>query len=301
MKVFVTGATGGVGSYAVKELLAQGFDVACLVRDPAKISATKAKAIVGDLTDVLAIEKSFAEFRPDTIIHLGWIGIDQKDKGSNNQILNLQAAVELLQLATKYGVKNFIGMGSESEYGVHGKKIDETAKTSPLTKYAIAKLAAGLLCEKICGDNGIHFTWLRLFSSYGPGDRQGSLMSLLIKTLLNKEPMKLSQCVQVWDYVHAADIGRLLTLIASQPKEQGIYNLGGGQAQVLKNIVLKIAAEINPDADLRFGEIPYGANQNMHLEADISKLARVYGWTPKVSLEQGLHETIEWHKSLLGL
>lgn len=297
MKVFVTGATGGIGSFVVQELLRQKFQVACLVRDKNKLSSPDVVAIEGDLENIANIETAFANFKPDTIVHLGWIGVDQKEKGNATQIYNLQAAVDLLQLAKKYSVRNFIGMGSEAEYGVHNKKIDETVATLPLTKYAIAKLATGLLCEKICKDSGINFVWLRLFSSYGPGDRPGSLMSLLIKTLLKNEPMNLSECIQVWDYVHARDIGRLIAMIAPDVKESGFYNLGGGSAQVLKNVVLKIVALINPQAELHFGAIPYGLNQNMHLEADISKLKRVYGWEPAVSLDEGLQETVVWHTS----
>ncbi|WP_374028809.1 NAD-dependent epimerase/dehydratase family protein [Bdellovibrio bacteriovorus] len=297
MKVFVTGATGGVGSFVVQELLQKKFEVAALVRNRNKLLPAGVNAIYGDLTEISSIENSFAEFHPDIVVHLGWIGVDQKEKENVTQILNLQAAADLLRLSQKYQVKTFIGLGSESEYGVHNKKIDETAATKPLTKYAVTKLATGLLCEKMCRDENINFVWLRLFSSYGPGDRPGSLMSLLIKTLLKNEPMKLSQCIQTWDYVHARDIGRLITLIASQPKESGFYNLGGGQAQMIKNIILKIANEIDPQAKLLFGEIPYGPNQNMHLEADISKLKRVYGWEPQVSLDDGIKETIDWHRA----
>lgn len=297
MRVFLTGATGGVGSFVVKELLDNKFKVACLVRNNHKPLPEGAEAIVGDLTDLLPIEKPFSDFAPDTIIHLGWIGVDQKDKENLSQILNLQAATDLLLLAQKYGVKSFIGLGSESEYGPHHKTIDETVATRPRTKYAVAKLATGLLSEKMCKDGNINFTWLRLFSSYGPGDRPGSLMSLLIKTLLKNEPMKLSQCIQTWDYIHARDIARLITQIASQPRESGFFNLGGGQAQIIKNIVTMIADQIDPKATLLFGEIPYGPNQNMHLEADISKLKRVYGWSPQTTLEEGIKETISWHRS----
>ncbi|QDK37500.1 NAD(P)-dependent oxidoreductase [Bdellovibrio sp. NC01] len=299
MRVLVTGGSGGVGSFVVKELLAKQYQVACLARDPKKITDSAVAIIQGDLSEIPAIEKQFAEFRPEAIVHLGWIGVDQKEKSNPGQIHNLQTAVDLLQLAQKYQVKSFIGMGSESEYGVHNKKIDETASNKPLTKYAIAKFATGLMMEKMCKDAGMNFTWLRLFSSYGPGDRPGSLMSLMIKTLLKNEPMNLSECVQVWDYVHARDIARLIGMILQNPKESGFFNLGGGHACVLKEVVHMIANKIDPNAELHFGAIPYGPNQNMHLEADISKLKKVYGWEPQISLEEGLSETIAWHRQQL--
>lgn len=297
MRVLITGATGGVGRFVVRELLAQRYQIACLVRDPAKIKSSDVQVVEGDLSDFPRIEKLFADFKPEGIVHLGWIGVDQKDKSNPGQIYNLQVTVDLLRLAQIYRVKAFIGMGSESEYGVHNKKIDERAANKPLSKYAIAKFATGLIAEKMCEDAGIHFTWLRLFSSYGPGDRSGSLMSVLIQTLLKNEPMNLSECIQVWDYVHARDIAGLIGVILQNPQEPGFYNLGGGDARILKEIVHMIADRIDPSADLRFGKVPYGVSQNMHLEADISKLKRVYNWEPQVPLEEGVAETILWHRS----
>lgn len=293
MKVFLTGASGGIGLKVLETLVSEGFDVAYLSRSEQDLPwGVKIK---GDLTDVPAIEENFAKFKPDTVIHLGWVGVDKNEKGSLSQIVNIDATVDLLSLAVKYSVKSFIGMGSESEYGVHNKKIDENAAVMPLTKYARAKLAAGLLAQKMCADNDIKFVWLRLFSSYGPGDRKGSLMSLLINSLMGNSALDLSKCEQVWDYVFVDDIAALISKIAKNPGDGGFFNLGGGHATVLKSIVDKIRLKINPQGVLNFGAIPYGKNQLMHLEADISKLAKVYGWTPQTSLEEGLEKTIQWN------
>lgn len=297
-KIFLTGATGGIGSHVSKTLLDLGFEVAGLVRPESASKLSKGVTpLFGSLEDVESFSAAFLELRPDMVLHLGWIGVDKTAKSDPSQIQNLKATVDLLKLCTEAGTKTFLGMGSEAEYGPHHKKIDESAATLPQTNYAIAKLAAGLTAHKICNDQVIQFVWLRLFSSYGPGDRPGSLMSLLIKTLIDKKTMPLSGCEQVWDYVHVKDIARLIGIIAQNPKEGGFFNLGGGHAQPIKNVILQIAEAIDPNADLRFGEIPYGKNQNMHLEADISKLKAVYGWEPQVSLEDGLKETIAFHRS----
>lgn len=296
MRVFLTGASGGIGSAVLKKLLEQGFAVACLVRDENVVLDARAIRIKGDLQDIDSIAADLLKFAPETIVHLAWIGVDQKEKSNPNQIHNLQAATDLLKIGKQSGVKNFIGMGSESEYGIHGVKIDESARTLPISKYAIAKLATGLLCEKICRDLEIKYVWLRLFSSYGPGDRAGSLMSVLIKTLLTDQPMSLSKCEQVWDYVYVQDIADLICLIASDVKSAGVFNLGGGVARPLKEVVLKIRELLGSNSELKFGDIPYGPTTNMHLEADISRLQREYGWTPKTSLEVGLSETVRWNQ-----
>lgn len=294
MRIFLTGVTGGIGSAVVEKLLEQKFTVACLVRDENIGLDERVTKIKGDLLDIPGIAKSLAEFQPETLIHLAWIGVDQKEKSNPNQIHNLQAASELLTLGKQCGVKNFIGMGSESEYGIHGRKIDESAKTLPISKYGVTKLATGLLCKKLCHDLDIKYVWLRLFSSYGPNDRAGSLMSLLIRNLLADKPMDLSACEQIWDYVYVEDIAVLISQIAKDIKVQGVFNLGGGQARPLKEVVLKIYDLIGSKATLRFGAIPYGPTMNMHLEADIAKLEKSYGWHPQTTIEVGLQQTISW-------
>ena len=78
-------------------------------------------------------------------------------------------------------------MGSQAEYGPHQGALDETAATRPTTLYGITKLSTCLYARHICGDRGIRFAWLRLFSSYGPSDHIAWMIPSLVVQLLQRQ------------------------------------------------------------------------------------------------------------------
>ena len=84
--------------------------------------------------------------------------------------------------------------------------------------------------------------------------------------------------------------------VAASPKATGIFNLGSGEAYAIRSIVERIRDLIDPDLLLGFGEVPYRPDQIMHLQADISRLREVSGWSPQVSLDEGLRRTVKWYR-----
>jgi nucleoside-diphosphate-sugar epimerase len=90
-------------------------------------------------------------------------------------------------MASRLGAKDWIGLGSQAEYGPCQNKIDETTNTNPTTLYGVSKLAACKLSERLCQELGIRHSWLRLFSSYGPNDNSDWLIPYLINSLLRLE------------------------------------------------------------------------------------------------------------------
>jgi len=76
-----------------------------------------------------------------------------------------------------------------------------------------------------------------------------------------------------------------------------VYCIGGGKAHPLKEYIMEIRDQIDPDAELGFGEIPYGAKQVMYLCADISELTQDTGFQPQTDFKSGIAETIQWMRS----
>jgi nucleoside-diphosphate-sugar epimerase len=193
-------------------------------------------------------------------------------------------------------VKNWLGLGSQAEYGPQSRPIDESAPTRPTTLYGAAKLSVCVTAERLCDGLGVRFAWLRLFSSYGPGDHPNWMIPYLIEKLLNGERPSLTAGEQLWDYIYAADAAAAIAAVARQTAATGVFNLGSGRAEPLRRIVERIRDGIDPRLPLGFGEIPYRPDQVMRLEADISRLRAATGWAPRTPLETGLAKTIEWHR-----
>ena len=225
--------------------------------------------------------------------------IDEKARDStqhkNNdpqQAENVAQASRLLNLAADLKAGHFIAFGSQAEYGPSQGALSEAAPTHPKTLYGAAKLASCILLERLAELRGISFTWLRLFSCYGPGDNPRWMLPYLIRRLLKGEEPELTEGGQLWDYLYVSDAGAA-ALAVLEKRAYGIFNLGSGKARPLREIVEMARDLIDPKLPLGFGKIPYSPQQVMHLEADISRLRAASGWEPKVALAEGLARTIE--------
>jgi len=297
-RVLITGASGFVGAAVTRALVREGRDVAVLLRptsDTRRIAAEipRLRIVRGDLRDVSAVASTVHELRPQAVLHLGWEGVKGSERNSPVQANNVPASVALYRLAASAGADVFVGMGSQAEYGPAPGRLDESAPTRPTTVYGAAKLSTGLLLDRLASTSGRQFAWLRLFSSYGPGDDPSWMLQYLARSLLARERPALTAAQQVWDYIYVDDVASAV-IATMDARAQGIFNLGTGQARKLEDIITTLRDQVDPSLPLGFGEVPYRPDQVMHLEADITRLTAATGWTPQVPLDAGLREVVDW-------
>jgi UDP-glucose 4-epimerase len=301
MRMLITGATGFLGSYVLRRLVDTGsHDVAFLARPSADLwriadVASRATRIPADLAQIEGARAAVTAFRPDAVIHLAWAGVGNKLRNDPAQIENLRATLAIIAVAHEAGARHFIGLGSQAEYGPCAGAIDEAAPTRPTTLYGVAKLATGIFAEHACTERGVRFAWVRLFSAFGPMDDPSWMISSLVLQLLARRRPALTLGEQRWDYVYATDAADAVMRIALDPEARGIFNLGSGQAHPIRYVAESIRNLVDPALPLGFGEIPYRSDQVMHLEARVDRL-RSLGWSPAVSLERGLKETVAWYR-----
>ena len=301
MRVFLTGASGFVGSFFLRNLLSSdAYKVCVLLRNPKDAWRIQdllpnVKVIVGELDRLDPIEAELADFAPQAFVHLAWNGVFGAERNDPSQWRNVISTMELVELANKLAVENWIGLGSQAEYGPCQNKIDELCPTKPTTLYGASKLAAQLLSERLCAEYGIRHAWLRLFSSFGPTDNPQWLIPYLTKSLLARERPKLTAAEQLWDYIYVEDVAGGIKAVLDSKNAQGVFNLGSGKAYSLKNIIEKIRDLIDPQLSLGFGEVQYRPDQVMHLQADISRLNQATGWLPKLDMDQAIRETVAWY------
>lgn len=303
MKIFLTGASGFVGSFFLRKILySQDNEVALLLRAPKKswriadlLDSTQ--IIEGDLRNPNSYKQALLDFQPNIIIHLAWVGVGGASRNDIGQWRNVGDTLELIELASHAGAHTFIGLGSQAEYGPACNVIDEAFQVNPTTVYGAAKLAACQLGGCVALKLGMRFSWLRLFSSYGPMDEPYWLLPYLINTMLSGGVPKLTACEQKWDYVYVDDVADAIYAVMRTEQASGVFNLGSGSAPSLKKIVEIVKDYVNADLDLIYGQVPYREDQVMHLQANIDRLSAVTGWTPKTGLNEGLLSTVNWWKN----
>jgi len=303
VRCLVTGATGHIGSHLVRYLLEQGVEVAALVR-PTTSNLWRIEDILyclhiikGDLSNIDQSRAVIQEFAPETVIHLGWRGVSSGYRNDTAQITqNLSGSLKLWELAQESGCRKWIGLGSQAEYGPLNRVLTEDLPTRPVTTYGVAKLCLGLLSERLCEAYGIGFAWLRFTAAYGPMDDYNHMIPELILKLLRGEKPSLTPGEQRWDYLYVQDVVEAIWQAATTSEAQGIFNLGSGEAYTIRSIAERIRDLIDSNLPIGFGEVPYRPDQIMHLQADISRLREATGWSPQVSLEEGLGRTVKWFR-----
>lgn len=306
-RVVVTGGSGFVGSYAVEHLLRDPSREVCLLVRPesdlwrlGEMSCPRLTTIRGDLTAPASYRDALAAWQPDTVVHLAWDGVGPAERDDPRQLGNIQAAIDLIQAAGDAGVKHWIGMGSQAEYGPHQSVIRETEATRPTTLYGASKLAVSHLGRLGAAQRQMRFVWLRVFSTYGAKDHPRWLIPSITLQLLRRESPKLTEGRQNWDYIHVDDIASAVRATVDNLDAQGIYNVGSGRVVTVRRVVERVRDLIDPSLPLVFGELLYRPDQVMHLEADITRLQRATGWTPVIDLDQGLAQTVGWYRQHVG-
>ena len=295
-RILVTGASGFVGA-AVADLAArEGHDVIVLVRDPAvarvRALSGRCEIAVADLADD-AVGAILHQARPEIVIHSAWAGVGGPARANDVQLDNIGMTVALLDKAVAAGVRRFIGIGSQAEYGRQDRRINEQAATEPFLLYGAAKLSAFHLTRQRAAQAGIGFAWLRLFSPYGPGDNPDWLIPSVAAQLLKAQSPRVSAGTQRWDYLHITDVARGILAAALKDTAQGVFNLASGQAITVRSIVEKLRNLACPGLALNFGAIPFGPDQIMHLEGDCSALMNATGWAPVMTIDQGLATVVD--------
>lgn len=296
--IAITGSTGFIGGAVLREALQeQDRQVIVLVRADSRRDRLPAGDYKVIEYESLASDVVIRELRAagtQVFIHCAWRGVGGGDRNESFQISeNVPFTIQTVTTAAAAGCSQWIGLGSQAEYGNLNARLDEGAALTPTTIYGKGKLAAGISALGLCEAHGILGSWLRVFSTYGPGDAPTWFTPYLIQEFLAERAPKLTACEQLWDYLYVADAARAV-LATADARAQGVFNLGSGTAHCLKDYIEKIRSVLGTKVQPEYGAVPYRLDQVMHLEADISKLTARTGWRPIISLDDGLRATIDF-------
>jgi nucleoside-diphosphate-sugar epimerase len=300
--IVLTGATGFIGSAVFAELNRRKIRVLVLLRPESDRSRLPQLApenvfIFSKLNEPELVKKLRAE-QPAIFVHCAWRGVGGQERNAGFQLAeNIPLTLASVELAKACGCTQWVGLGSQAEYGNANRILDEMSPTQPTTLYGKAKFTAGNESLALCAQKNLAGAWLRVFSTYGPGDHSHWMIPHVIREFLSGRAPQVTKCEQLWDYLFVADAARAIVSVADG-KTSGIFNLGSGEARPLKKIIETIRAELKTQVQPAYGAIPYRPDQVMHLQADIAKLRAATGWSPQVSLESGIRETVAHEKKL---
>jgi dTDP-glucose 4,6-dehydratase len=213
---------------------------------------------------------------------------------------NVQGVQVLLQTALKFEIRKIVQVSTDEVYGSLSPQdppFRESTPLAPNSPYAASKAAADLLARAYYQTFGVPVVITRCSNNYGPFQFPEKLIPLMITNALEDRPLPIyGDGLNVRDWIHVEDHCRALRLVLEKGKPGEIYNIGGKGERTNLEIVETILQILKKPKSL----IQFVADRPGHdrrYAIDSSKIQAELGWSPTISLEQGLLETVEWYVS----
>lgn len=296
-RVLVTGGTGFIGSHVVRQLLDSGRDVAVLTRSGGSVDRLgripdTVALVRADLTDSNSVRRAVSEWRPEACIHLAWFAEPGQYLQSLENLSALSSTLTLLQELADVGCTRIAMAGTCAEYDSSRGWLREDSPTDPQTLYAATKLSAALITQELARIKSLQLAWGRVFYPYGPGEDERRAVPAAIRSLLAGIPFDTTLGAQVRDYMHVGDVASAFVALVDAPAS-GVYNISAGVPVTMRQVMELIGEIIGCVRLIRFGATAYRKWDPMFICGDNSRLKSL-GWTPRMSLKDGLQETAAW-------
>lgn len=298
-KIFVAGHNGLVGSAIVRALQAKGFNN-LLLRTSKEL----------DLRNQQLVNDFFRKEQPEFVFlaaaKVGGI-IANNTYPADFIRDNLMVELNVIDAAAQYGTKKLLFMGSSCIYPREAPQpmAESCLLTSPLEKtneaYAIAKIAGIKLCQAYRRQYKKDFISCMPTNLYGQNDNFHPENSHVIPGLLQrfyKAKKENSKEMVIWgsgnvyrEFLHVDDLAEAAIFLMQSYSDEEIVNVGSGKDVTIRELVKMIAKLIDFKGELIFDTSKPDGTPRKLLNIDKIKML---GWEPKIELEQGLKETIEW-------
>ncbi len=312
--VFITGATGLLGSWLTKYLIEGGANVICLVRDSVPHSnfiasgyMDKAVVVRGDLSDLYLLERILGEYEIDTVFHVAAqtiVSIANRNPLSTFES-NIRGSWNVFEACRRSSlVKRVVVASSDKAYGIHKKlPYSEDASLQGRYPYDVSKSAVDLIARCYYETYQLPVAVTRCGNLFGGGDLNfNRIIPGTIQSIINNSPPIIrSNGKYVRDYFYVEDAALAYLMLAERMEDEKIHGHAFNFSNEIQMSVINLAKLIIKimDSKLKPKILNEVKNEIPHQYLSAEKARKVLNWKPKFSLEDGLARTIDWYKKLL--
>jgi len=275
-KIGITGANGFIGWNLLSYLSSKGYEVAGFTsnQDSERLNFL-------DLNNVTDVESKLKDI--DILIHSAWAGSDRSSRNiAAVQEKNVSMMKNLISAQKNTNITKIIGIGSQEELLDGEQPWSDDARIIPSSEYGKAKLEA----FNILSSSLASFTWVRLFSVYGRGDKRDWIITKAIQYLKENRKTSFGLCSKPWSLTHVDDISCAFELIIKNDT-CGVLNLSNLDAPLLMDHLHLLESLA--------GKKLFTFRENNTPERELSRsigLVDTIGWKPSLNREERFFELL---------
>jgi UDP-glucuronate 4-epimerase len=313
--ILITGGAGFIGSHLVDRLLSEGgwritvvddfndFYSPQIKRDNirAHLANQNYELVEADIRNYSAVQKAFAQTNFDCIVHIAArAGVRPSLKEPQLYVeTNINGTMNLLELARRNDVKQFVFGSSSSVYGVNEKVpfAENDPIFNPISPYAATKAAGELICHSYAHLYDMRIVCLRFFTVYGARQRPDLAIHKFARLMSHGKSIPVfGDGSTRRDYTYIDDIiAGVRAAIDYDKTNYEVINLGESRTVELRELIALIEKELGSRAEIdrqppQPGDVP-------QTFADISKARRLLNYNPQTQIEAGIKLFIEWFKA----
>src|SRR5215211_435809 len=304
-KILVTGGAGFIGSHVVDLFVAQGYEVVILDDLSTGHASNLNPAARFYQMDIRSpqVREVFEAEKPDYVSHHA-AQMDVRRSVAQPLVdasINILGSINMLEYAKEFGVKRFIYISTGG--AVYGEPeqlpCDETHPINPICQYGASKHTVEHYLYMYNVNYGLNYTVLRYPNVFGPRQDphgEAGVVAIFTGKMLAEEPVTINgDGEQTRDFVFVGDCARANYLAVTTDHKPGIYNIGWGRPTSINEIFTNLAKITNYTQPVSYGAAKVGETRHIYLNA--VKANRDLSWSPTMSLEDGLRETVEYFRT----
>ncbi len=312
--VFITGATGLLGSWLVKYLVDAGARVTVLIRDmvPDSYLLTsgyigRVNVVRGSLESYHILERALNEYEIDTVFHAAAQTIVQI--ANRNPLPTLEANVRgtwniLEAVRRNPNVKKVIVASSDKAYGIHkALPYTEDAPLRGSHPYDVSKSAADLIAQMYHSTYGVPVTITRCGNFFGPGDLNfNRIVPETIRAFVsNQRPIIRSDGTFIRDYFYIEDAADAYITLAEKMDDSKVhghaFNFSNELQMSVREVVERIGKLMGSNLEPIIAN--EARNEIPHQYLSAQKAREMLDWSPRLGFDEGLRRTIDWYRKFL--
>lgn len=297
-KVIMTGATGFIGYYLLKELVEKQIDVWIVCRDKnpvlEKISVSaKIHIVKCNLENISMLPYICGERNFDVFFHLAWEGASGPERSAPDiQMKNALWTCNCIESAKKMSCAKIVITGTICE-----KQVDQIIAEklySPSSYYLISKKFAHEMADVLSNKTDIRLIWCQFYHPIGVFNKKNQLISGTIVKLLNHQRLQFGSALGLFDIIDVTDLAHSIFLMGEKNMIKNQYMIGSNNPNPLKYYLEKMRKLIDPEANVEYGSLKT-VDLTMKREwFDASDFEMETGFKPKVDFIQSVLEMKAW-------